>query len=138
MASKPTLVPEAYAIEKHLGIWSYRKSLKHYLLRLREGGKTVYYIRSPYLVAKIQNAEVIDLSKYNGLFVRVRDKINKIQLLRKEAQLKFQKHKRMKNGLPVIIFENQQYWLVLQKISKCDLLQIEGFAKLSTKKAVAN
>ena len=34
---------EDYAFEKHLGIWSYRKSRKHYLLRLREEGKTVYY-----------------------------------------------------------------------------------------------
>ena len=76
---KTYALAEAHAFEKRLGIWSYRKSLKHYLLRLREGGKTVYYIRNLYLVAKIQNAEVIDLSKYNGRFVRVRGKIKKIQ-----------------------------------------------------------
>ena len=63
-----------YAFEKHLGIWSYRKSRMHYLLRLREEGKTVYYTMNPYLVAKIQKAEVIDLSKYNGRFVQIRGK----------------------------------------------------------------
>ena len=36
---KTYALAEAYAFEKYLGIWSYRKSLKHYLLRLREGGK---------------------------------------------------------------------------------------------------
>ena len=66
---------EAYAFEKNLRIWSYRKSRKRYLLRLREEGKTVYSTRNPYFVSKIQNAEVIDLSKYNGRFVRVRGKI---------------------------------------------------------------
>ena len=30
---------EDYAFEKHLGIWSYRKSRKRYLLRLSEEGK---------------------------------------------------------------------------------------------------
>ena len=68
-------------------------------------------------MAKIQNAEVIDLSKYNGRFVRVQGKIKK-------------KHKRMKKGLPVISFENQRNWLGLQKIRKGDLLQIEGFATI--------
>jgi len=97
--------------------------------RLREEGKTVYSTRT-YFVAKIQNAEVIDLSKYNGRFVRVQGKIKKIQQLRKGAQLIFLKHKRMKKGLPVISFENQRNWLGLQKIRKGDLLQIEGFATL--------
>ena len=68
---------ETYAFEKHLGIWSYRKSRKRYLLRLREEGKTVYSTRNPYFVAKIQNAEVIDLSKNNRSFVRVLGKIKK-------------------------------------------------------------
>jgi len=70
-------------------------------------------------VAKIQHTEVIDLSKYNGRFVRVRGKIKKIQQLRKGAQLMFLNHKRMKKGL--------------QKIRKGDLLQIEGFATLYKK-----
>jgi hypothetical protein len=39
----------------------------------------------------------------------------------------------MKNGLPVISFENQRYCLGLQKIRKGDLLQIEGFATLYKK-----
>ena len=90
--------------------------------------------RNPYFVAKIQNAEVVDLSKYNGRFVRVRGKIKKIQQLRKGAQLMFLKHRRMKKGLPVISFENQRNWLGLQKIRKGDLLQIEGFATLYKKK----
>ena len=55
-------------------------------------------------MANIQNAEVIDLSKYNGRFERVQGKIKKIQHLRKGAQLMFLKHKRMKKGLPVISF----------------------------------
>ena len=131
---KTYALAEAYAFEKHLGIWSYRKSRKRYLLRLREEGKTVYSTRNPYFVAKIQNAEVIDLSKYNGRFVRVQGKIKKIQQLRKGAQLMFLKHKRMKKGLPVISFENQRNWLGLQKIRKGDLLQIEGFATLYKKK----
>ena len=84
-------------------------------------------------MAKIQNAEVIDLSKYNGRFVRVRGKIKKIQQLRKGAQLMFLKHKRMKKGLTAICFENQRNWLGLQKIRKGDLLQIEDFATLYKK-----
>jgi len=76
---KTYALAEAYAFEKHLGIWSYRKKLrKRYLLRLREEGKTVYSTRNPDFVAIIQNAEVIDLSKYNGRFVRVRGRIKKI------------------------------------------------------------
>jgi len=131
---KTYALAEAYAFEKHLGIWSYRKSRKRYLLRLREEGKTVYSTKNPYFVAKIQNAEVIDLSKYNGRFVRVRGKIKKIQQLRKGAQLIFLKHKRMKKGLPVISYENQRNWLGLQKFRKGGLLQIEGFATLYKKK----
>jgi endonuclease YncB( thermonuclease family) len=33
---------EAYAFEKHLGIWSLRNSRKRYLLRMHKEGKTVY------------------------------------------------------------------------------------------------
>ena len=84
-------------------------------------------------MANIQNAEVIDLSKYNGRFVRVQGKIKKIQQLRKGAQLMFLKHRGMKKGLPVISFENQRNWLGLQKIRKGNLLQIEGFATLYKK-----
>ena len=46
----------------------------------------------------------------------------------------FLNHRRMKKGLPVISFENQQNWLGLQKIRKGDLLQIEDFATLYKKK----
>ena len=74
---KTYALAEAYAFEKRLGIWSYRKSRKRYLLRLREEGKTVYSTSNPYFVSKIQKAEVIDLSKYNGRFVRVRAKLKK-------------------------------------------------------------
>ena len=84
-------------------------------------------------MAKIQNAEVIDLSKYNGRFLRVQGKIKNIQQLRKGAQLMFLKHKQMKKGLPVISFENQRNLLGLQKIRKGDLLQIDGFATLYKK-----
>ena len=40
----------------------------------------------------------------------------------------------MKNGLPVISFENQRYWLGLGKIRKGDQLQIEGFVTLYKQK----
>ena len=40
----------------------------------------------------------------------------------------------MKNGLRVISFENQRYWLGLGKISTGDQLQIEGFVTLYTQK----
>ena len=36
----------------------------------------------------------------------------------------------MKNGLLVISFENQRYWLGLGEICKGDQLQIEGFVTL--------
>ena len=62
---KTYALAEAHAFEKHLGIWSFRKSRKRYLLRLSEEGKTGYSTRNLYFVSKIQNAEVIDLSKYN-------------------------------------------------------------------------
>ena len=65
--------------------------------------------------------------------MRVRGKIIKIQQLRKDAQIMFLKHKRMKKGLQVISFENQRNWLGLQKIRKGDLLQIDGFATLYKK-----
>jgi len=119
---------EAFAFEKHLGIWSLRKSRKRYLLRMREEGKTVYSSSNPYFVSKIAEAQSIDLSKYNGRFVRVRGKIKNIKTLGKGAKLIFLYHKRMKKGLPVISFENQRKWLGLDKISKNDYLQIEGYA----------
>jgi len=125
---------EAHAFEKHLGIWSYRKSRKRYLLRMRKEGKTVYSLKNPYFVSKIKKADAIDLSKYNGRFVRVRGKIKKIQQLRKGAKLIFLVHHRMKKGLPVISFENQRKWLGLGKIRKGDFLQIEGFATLYKQK----
>jgi len=125
---------EAYAFEKHLGIWSFRKSRKRYLLRLRKEGKTVYSHKNPYFVSKIKNAQEINLSKYNGRFIRVRGKIKKIKTLGKGAKLIFLNHKRMKKGLPVISFENQRKWLGLEKIRKGDVLQIEGFATLYKQK----
>ncbi|MBC8259908.1 MAG: thermonuclease family protein [SAR324 cluster bacterium] len=131
---KKYALAEAFAFEKKLGIWSHRKSRKHYLLRLRDEGKTVYSTRNPYFVVKMQKAEEIDLSKYNGRFVRVRGKVKKIQQLRKGAQLIFLKHRRMKKGLPVISFENQRNWLGLEKLRKGDQLQIEGFATLYKQK----
>jgi hypothetical protein len=70
------------------------------------------------------------LSKYNGRFVSVRGKIKNIKTLGKGAKLIFLYHKHMKKGLPVISFENQRKWLGLDKISKNDYLQIEGYATL--------
>jgi endonuclease YncB( thermonuclease family) len=125
---------EAHAFEKHLGIWSFKKSRKRYLLRMRKEGKTVYSLKNPYFVSKIKNAQEINLSKYNGRFVRVRGKIKKIKTLGKGAKLIFLNHKRMKKGLPVISFENQRKWLGLEKIRKGDVLQIEGFATLYKQK----
>ena len=66
---------KAYAFEKYLGIWSLRNSRKRYLLRMRKEGKTVYSRSNPYFVSKIAEAQSIDLSKYNGRFVRLRGKI---------------------------------------------------------------
>ena len=66
----------------------------------KEGKNGLFQPGTHILWSKIQNAEVIDLSKYNGHFVRVHGKIEKIQQLRKGAQLIFLKHKRMKKGLP--------------------------------------
>ena len=74
---KTYALAEAHAFEKRLGIWSYRKSRKRYLLLLMEEGKTVYFTRNPYFVSIIQNSEFIDLSKNNERFVRVRGKIKK-------------------------------------------------------------
>ena len=125
---------EAYAFEKHLGIWSYKKSRKRYLLRMRKEGKTVYSRKNPYFVSKIQEAQSISLSKFNGRFVRVRGKIKKINTLGKGAQLIYLYHQRMKKGLAVISFENQRSWLGLNKIRKGDFLQIEGFATLYKQK----
>ena len=125
---------EAFAFEKHLGIWSFRNSRKRYLLRLRKEGKTVYSGKNPYFVSKIQKAESIDLSKFNGRFVRVRGKIKNIKTLRKGAKLFYLYHQRMKKGLPLITFENQRKWLGLDKIRKGDVFQIEGFATLYKKK----
>jgi len=125
---------EAYAFEKHLGIWSYKKSRKRYLLRMRKEGKTVYSRKNPYFVSKIQKAQSISLSKFNGRFVRVRGKIKKINTLGKGAQLIYLYHQRMKKGLAVISFENQRKWLGLNKIRKGDFLQIEGFATLYKQK----
>jgi len=125
---------EAYAFEKHLGIWSYKKSRKRYLLRMRKEGKTVYSRKNPYFVSKIQEAQSINLSKFNGRFVRVRGKIKKINTLGKGAKLIYLYHQRMKKGLAVISFENQRNWLGLNKIRKGDFLQIEGFATLYKQK----
>jgi hypothetical protein len=74
------------------------------------------------LSVKIAESQSIDLSKYNGRFVRVRGKIKNIKTLGKGAKLIFLYHKRMKKGLPVISFENQRKWLGLDKISKNDYL----------------
>ncbi|MEC9460928.1 MAG: hypothetical protein VYD14_06940, partial [SAR324 cluster bacterium] len=125
---------EAYAFEKHLGIWSDKKSRKRYLLRMRKEGKTVYSRKNPYFVSKIQKAQSINLSKFYGRFVRVRGKIKKINTLGKGAQLIYLYHQRMKKGLAVISFENQRKWLGLNKIRKGDFLQIEGFATLYKQK----
>ena len=59
-----------------------------------------------------------------------RHRLNKLSSCEKVHNLFFLEHRRMKNGLPVISFENQRYWLWLGKISKGDQLQIEGFVTL--------
>jgi hypothetical protein len=121
---------EASAFEKHLGIWSNRKSRKRYLLRLRKEGKTVYSTRNPYFVVQIHKAEVIDLLEYEGRFVRLRGKVKKIQKLGNGVKLFLMQHQQQPQGLPVISFEKQRQWQGLDKIRKGDLLQIEGFVTL--------
>ena len=74
---------EAYAIDKHLGIWSLSNSRKRYLFRMRKEGKTVYSSSNRYFVSKIAEAQSIDLSKYNGRFVRFRGKIKILRLSEK-------------------------------------------------------
>ena len=88
----------------------------------KKEGKTVYSSSNPYFVSKIAEAQSIDLSKYNGRFVRVRGKIKNIEILEKSVQLIFLQHKRLKEGLLVISFEYQRKWLELYKISKNDYL----------------
>ena len=56
---------------------------------MRKEGKTVYSSSNRYCVSKIAEAQSIDLSKYNGRFVRVRGKIKYIKTLRKDAKLIF-------------------------------------------------
>ena len=127
---KTYAMAEASAFEKHLGIWSNRKSRKRYLLRLRKEGKTVYSTRNPYFVVQIHKAEVIDLLEYEGRFVRLRGKVKKIQKLGNGVKLFLMQHQQQPQGLPVISFEKQRQWQGLDKIRKGDLLQIEGFVTL--------
>ena len=87
---------EAYAFEKHLGIWSLRNSRKRYLFVTCKEGKTVYSSSNPYFVSKIAETQSIDLSKYNVRFVRVRGKIKNIVTLGKGAKLIFMYYKGMK------------------------------------------
>ena len=91
---------------------------------MRKEGKTVFSISNTYFVSKIAEEQSIDLSKYNGRFVRVRGKIKNIKTLGKGVKLIFLCHKRMKQGLLVISFENQRKWLGLDKIGKNDYLKI--------------
>ena len=97
---------------------------------MRKEGETVYSSSNPYFVSKIAEAQSIDFSKYNGRFARVRGKIKNIKTLGKGSKLIFLYHKRMQKGLPVISFENQRKCLGLDKISKNDYLQIEGYTTL--------
>ena len=62
------------------------------------------------------------------------DRLKKFSSCEKVHNLFFLEHRRMKNGLRVISFENQRYWLELEKISKGDQLQIEGFVTSYTQK----
>ena len=89
---------------------------------MRKEGKTVYSSSNRYFVSKIAEAQSIDLSKYNGRFVRVRGKINNIKTPGKGAKLIFLYHKRMKKSLPVISFVNQGQWFGIDKISKNDYM----------------
>ena len=92
---------------------------------MRKEGKTVYSSSNRYFVSKIAEAQSIDLSKYNGRFVRVRGKINNIKTLGKGVTLIFLYHKRMKKSLPVISFVNQGQWFGIDKISKNDYMQMK-------------
>ena len=58
------------------------------------------------------------------------DRLEKFSSCEKVHNLFFLEHPRMENGMPVISFENQRYWLWLEKIRKGDQLQIEGFVTL--------
>ena len=88
-------------------------------------------------MAKIQNAEVIDLSKYNGRFVRVRGKIKKIQQLRKGEQLIFLKHKRMNRDCRLSALKISETGWDCKKSVKVIFCKLRVL-QLSTKKAVAN
>ena len=46
------------------------------------------------------------------------DRLKKFSSCEKVHNLFFLEHRRMENGLPVISFENQRYWLGLGKIRK--------------------
>ena len=96
---------EAHAFVKHLGIWKYKKTRRRYLLRLRKEGKTVYSARNQYFVTRIQKAYEINLFEFEGRFVRVQGKLEKIQKLGKVAKLIYLEHQQLKKGLPVISFE---------------------------------
>ncbi len=120
---------ESKAFEKHHGIWSNNSSRKHYLLRLRKEGKTVYSKRNPFFVAKIQTANSINLSKFNGRFIRVKGMVKNIKILRKGAQLVYLQHNHYKKGLPIITFENQRKWLGIESLQKGNVVQIEGFSE---------
>ena len=62
------------------------------------------------------------------------DRLKKFSSCEKVHNLFFLEHRRMENGLPVISFENQRYWLGMEKIRKGDQLQIEGFVTLYKQK----
>ena len=62
------------------------------------------------------------------------DRLKKFSSCEKVRNLFFLEHRRMKNGLPVICFENQRYLLGLGKIRKDDQLQFEGFVTLYKQK----
>ena len=101
---------------------------------MRKEGKTFYSSSNQYLVSKIAEVQSRDLSKYNGRFVRVLGKIKNINTFGKDAKLIFLYYKRMKKDLLVISFENQLKWLGLDKTSKNDYLQFEGYATLYKQK----
>ena len=62
------------------------------------------------------------------------DRLKKFSSCEKVHNLFFLEHRRMKNEMPVISFENQRDWMGLGKIRKGDQLQIEGFVTLYKQK----
>ena len=84
-------------------------------------------------MTRIQKADEIDLFEFEGRFVRVQGKLEKIQKLGKGAKLFYLEHQQLKKGLAVFSSEKIRRRQEMDKIKKGDHLQIEGFVTLKKK-----